>query len=191
MLAHRQAMEITSDAIEAIEAVFGGGPIDWPPRFTIGSSLRREGMDLTLVTYCGLYCGLCSTICRTPKQAAALLETMLKDDWDLWGSESDKALIEKLRELAKIPESFTGCRGGKCGNPDCAIRKCAEERKIDVCVNCPDYPCERFDWLAKRYPTLFSDGKRMKEIGIEKWIEEQEDRRKTGACYADFRYPWR
>ena len=148
-------------------------------------------MDLTLVTYCGLYCGLCSTLCRTPKQAAALLDTMLKDGWDFWGSESDKALIERLRELAKIPEGFTGCRGGQCGDPGCQIRKCAREKKVDICTFCDDYPCERFDGLAKRYPTLLSDGKRMEEIGLEAWIEEQKARCKTGACYADFRYPWK
>jgi hypothetical protein len=146
-------------------------------------------MDLTRVTYCGLYCGLCSTICRTPKQAAALLDTMLKDGWDFWGSESDKALIVKLRELTQIPDGFTGCRGGKCGNPGCEIRKCAVEKQVDVCTACEEYPCERFDGLAKRYPTLLADGKRQKEIGLEKWIEEQEARCKTGFCYADIRCP--
>ena len=40
------------------------------------------------------------------------------------------------------------------------------------------------------YPTLIADGKRIKKIGIDAWIEEQEERVKTGFAYADIRcYP--
>jgi hypothetical protein len=34
---------------------------------------------------------------------------------------------------------------------------------------------------------LLADGKRMKAIGLEKWIKEQEKRRATGFAYADIR----
>ena len=45
--------------------------------------------------------------------------------------------------------------------------------------------------LAKGYHMLIPDGKRMKEIGIEKWIAEQQDRAKTGFAYSDIRcYPY-
>jgi len=41
------------------------------------------------------------------------------------------------------------------------------------------------------YPTLIADGKRIKKIGIDAWIEEQEERVKTGFAYADIRcYPY-
>ena len=146
-------------------------------------------MDLTMVTYCGLYCGLCSNIARTPKQAAALLDTMVKDGWEWWGTDEQKAFVAELRKLTKIPEGFTGCRGGTCGDPGCVIRKCAAEKRVEICTHCEEYPCSRFDGLAKRYPTLLADGKRQKEIGLEKWIAEQEDRAKTGFCYADIRCP--
>ncbi len=45
--------------------------------------------------------------------------------------------------------------------------------------------------IAKGYPTLIADGERMKEIGIEAWIDEQEERAKTGVAYVDIRcYPY-
>ena len=53
------------------------------------------------------------------------------------------------------------------------------------------YPCHRITALAKGYPTLIADGERMKRIGIDAWIEEQEKRVKTGFVYADIRcYPY-
>jgi hypothetical protein len=83
-----------------------------------------------------------------------------------------------------------GCRQGG-GPPFCSIRKCAQKKGIDICSSCQDYPCSRISALAKGYPTLISDGVRIQEIGIDKWIEEQEKRAKTGFVYADIRcYPY-
>jgi len=41
--------------------------------------------------------------------------------------------------------------------------------------------------FSKTEPTLIFDGERMKEIGLEKWIDEQEVRRQNGFCYGDMR----
>ena len=60
-------------------------------------------------------------------------------------------------------------------------------RKIEVCPLCNEYPCDRIPGLAKGYVTMLPDGKRMKEIGIERWIEEQEKRKATGFAYVDIR----
>ncbi len=95
-----------------------------------------------------------------------------------------------LSGLAKS-ESRCSCREGTCGSPFCAIRKCAREKGIDVCVACGEYPCNRIEGIAKGYPTLLADGKRMKEIGMDAWIKEQEERAKTGFAYVDVRcYPY-
>ena len=53
------------------------------------------------------------------------------------------------------------------------------------------YPCERILGLAQGYATMLADGKRMKAVGIDAWIAEQEERRKAGFAYADIRcYPY-
>ena len=59
---------------------------------------------------------------------------------------------------------------------------------MDVCMYCEEYPCQKFDLLAKRYPTLLGEGQKLKEIGIEAWIEAQEERCSRGYCFADSRY---
>jgi hypothetical protein len=143
-------------------------------------------LDLTYVTYCGLYCKLCAEAGRIPKQSAQLVDSLVKEGYEYYG---DKQLLEKLRSLSKHGgDGFKGCRGGACGIPSCEIRKCAQERKMDVCSSCKDYPCDKVKSLAKRYPNLIADGTRQKEVGLPKWIEEQEERCKTGFCYADIRY---
>lgn len=142
-------------------------------------------LDLSYVTYCGLYCKLCGEAGRIPKQCAQLLDSLIAEDWEDFG---DKDLMEKLRKLSKRGSNGFGCRSGACGDPSCKIRKCAKERMMDVCSSCKDYPCDKMKGLAKKEPTLVADGTRQKEIGLAKWVEEQEERCKTGFCYADIRY---
>ena len=146
--------------------------------------------DLTQVTYCGLYCGLCSQRNRIPPRAGSLQEAMRKEGWNLWGNEIPgfKEFWSFLKGLAEA-ESRCSCREGTCGPPFCGIRKCARKKGIEICTFCGDYPCHRIQGLAKGYMTLLADGRRMKEIGVEAWIQEQEERRKTGFAYVDIRGP--
>ena len=146
--------------------------------------------DLTQVTYCGLYCGLCSQRNRIPPRARSLQEAMRKDGWDLWGNEIPgfKDFWSFLKGLAEA-ESRCSCREGTCGPPFCGIRKCARKKGIEICAFCGDYPCHRIQGLAKGYITMPADSQRMKEIGVEAWIQEQEERRKTGFAYVDIRGP--
>jgi hypothetical protein len=144
--------------------------------------------DLTLVTYCGLYCSLCAERGRIPRQARTLYDTMVKEGYETWGSEVP-GFEEFWRFLANLcdPDSTCpGCRQGG-GPPFCGIRKCARRRGVEVCAFCDETPCERILSLAEGYPTLVSDGERMREIGLEAWIQEQEARAETGFAYADIR----
>lgn len=147
--------------------------------------------DLRYVTYCGLYCHLCANLARIPQQSAVLRETLQKEGWGYFGQYALRGFKEfwaALETLSESDKTCQGCRGG-CGDPDCGIRKCARDKQVEVCSFCPEYPCHQIEALAKRYPNLISDGTRQKQIGIEKWVEEQEQRRRTGFCYADIRHP--
>jgi len=143
---------------------------------------------LRLVTYCGLFCELCAQRERIPRQADALRQSMAKEGYDSWGKEIPgfSEFWKFLTNLCEPDNSCAGCRQGG-GNPFCSIRKCALERKIDICVFCREYPCKRVQALAKGYPTLIADGERIKEIGIDAWIVEQKERARTGFAYVDIR----
>lgn len=144
--------------------------------------------DLEQVTYCGLYCGLCAQRNRIPQRADALRDAMHKEGWDFWGVDIPdfKQFWSFLNDIADS-ESRSACRGGKCGRPDCPIRICARQKNIEVCVFCESYPCDNILNLARSYINLLADARHMKEIGIEAWIQEQEERKKTGFAYADIR----
>ena len=147
---------------------------------------------LQLVTYCGLYCALCAQRGRVPRQAGSLRESMSNEGYEFWAKELP-GFAEFWRFLSNLcdpDKSCPGCRQGG-GPPFCSIRKCIRERQLEICVFCEDYPCTRVLGIAKGYPTMLADGKRIKEIGIEEWIREQEDRAKTKFVYADIRcYPY-
>jgi hypothetical protein len=116
---------------------------------------------------------------------------MRNDGWEHFG---DSAMPEfrpfwsTLNQLAEYDKTCPDCREG-CGNPSCGIRNCAKERKIDLCPLCDDYPCQQIQTLAQRYPNLIADGERLKDIGLELWIEEQDVRRKNNFSYCDIRFP--
>ncbi len=144
--------------------------------------------DLTQVTYCGLYCGLCAQRNRIPQRAAALREAMQKEAWDRWGAEiaGFQAFWSFLADLV-ASESRSSCRNETCGPPFCGIRKCAQGKGVEVCPFCDEYPCKRILGIAKGYVTLLADADRMRAIGMEGWIAEQEERRRTGFAYVDIR----
>lgn len=144
--------------------------------------------NLELVTYCGLYCGLCAARNRIPQRAASLRDAMRKEGYENWGKELPHfgEFWSFLNDLADS-ESRCSCRAVKCGPPFCTIRKCAPNKGIDVCPFCNEYPCSKILGIAKGYVTMLADGQRMKAIGIDAWVQEQEERRKTGFAYADIR----
>ncbi len=149
--------------------------------------------NLKYVTYCGLYCDLCASRSRIPKRAQNLRDSMTGEGCESWGK-----LLPKfdefwmfLNDLCEPEKLCPGCRQGG-GPPFCSIRKCCQQKGYDICVFCKDYPCHRIKALAKGYPTLIADGERIKERGIDEWIEEQKKRVRTGFVYADIRcYPYK
>ena len=131
-----------------------------------------------------------------PAQARALKQTMWNGGWDSLGREV-RDFEEFWRFLSRIADPDKSCPGCRtpgappfCGGPEsCDIRQCAQKRKIDLCVNCRDWPCPRIERLGRNYVTLIADGKRLKKIGLDKWLKEQDARAKTGFCYVDIRPP--
>ena len=136
---------------------------------------------LSEVTYCGVYCPNCGERCHIPERASALIKAMKDGQYDDW---CPTTVWEFLNNLTDVSVTKS-CREETCGAPNCAIRKCAKNKGVKVCPLCADYPCEMIQGFSRTEPTLIFDGKRMKEIGLEKWIDEQEVRRQNGFCYGD------
>ncbi len=144
--------------------------------------------DLRRVAYCGLYCGLCLNGCRIPRRAGELRDLLRRVRVDEWGPALPD-FPEFWRFLGGLAtfEAKASCREKTCGPERCAIRDCASSRQIDACPLCEEYPCDRIRAIATRYVTLIGDGERLREVGVDRWIDEQKARQARGFAYVDLR----
>jgi len=150
-----------------------------------------EDGKMELVSYCGLYCDLCAERARIPKQAAALRAAMTEEGWPFWGDTVPGfAQFWTFLEGLASGKGCPGCRAGG-GYPGCQIRVCARERDVELCVQCADFPCEHVEALARTYPNLIGDNRRLQTVGLQQWIDEQVERVRRGVVYADIRYQTR
>lgn len=108
---------------------------------------------------CGLYCGACSSM-------------MLQEK-----AEGDPSVANFQYEYAEEP-----CEG--CSQDSlCQIVTCCEIHDVVTCAFCVEFPCEgirnfsRDEW--PHHKEVLDNLTRMRQIGIEAWLEEM---RKTWSC---------
>jgi len=87
--------------------------------------------------------------------------------------------------------STPGCNGCKILNenhwdPDCKFIKCAMERGIEACAFCVEYPCKDIlEFNHDKYihhSSVVPNGKRIKENGLDAWLDEQKERWTCDKC---------
>jgi hypothetical protein len=117
-----------------------------------------RGDSEKLIGYCGLYCGDCSGYKGTIANLACDLNRELKRErfGELAASLSKVPFFksfehypqccEVLRTLPKLRCRKTCRRGG--GPPECGIRQCSRERRLDGCWQCGEFKtCSKLDFL--------------------------------------------
>lgn len=87
---------------------------------------------------------------------------------------------------------YRGCKGCRSRNKQCAFLKghCSllAKGKFKFCYECKKFPCEQLLKLDKRYEkkgwdvSFSGNNKRIKEIGLEKFIKEQEKKFTCPKC---------
>jgi hypothetical protein len=129
-----------------------------------------EKSDRWFISVCGLNCAKCDMY------QAGHGNEKLRDEIVEW--------FRKERNETVKPEQIRceGCRGSPetHWSPDCKIMLCAKKKALQYCFQCEDFPCnilEEFgsDGISHHKRTL-DNLKRMKEIGLERWIAEQQNR---------------
>ena len=131
---------------------------------------------------CGLSCRKCFAN-RTGD--IALLSTQLQErlgSFDVY-AERFSAFLPAFKDypafkdlLAYLAEGHCdGCRKGACLYPDCGVSPCYEEKGVDFCFQCEEFPCDKtnFDPHLERRWRQMND--RMKKIGVEAYYEETKD----------------
>jgi hypothetical protein len=135
---------------------------------------------------CGLHCGKCfafknGDIVKNSRELKSNL-----GDFSIYAQRFvellDKPVFEKYPDFKEMLDYFacaecSGCRNEVCKLfKNCKVRLCSEEKQVDFCFQCSDFPCDNtgFDkHLNKRSVDI---NQRMREIGVEKYYYEIKDK---------------
>lgn len=87
-------------------------------------------------------------------------------------------------EFRKGLEWFSDSQCPTClkgGGAPCENRKCAPKRNLKSCLLCDDYlTCRNTEYHRDVYPFVVDNYNRVKQVGFEKHLEEEEERTKAG-----------
>ncbi len=126
-------------------------------------SIERENIkipDKRLAAVCGLFCPACTVFIGTRGDPERL-----------------RTIAERVQQPLEELHCY-GCRSEKrcfyC-RERCKMGKCAQEKGVDFCGECDEYPCEVLKIFQAEMPhriELWKSQERIKEVGYEKWYTE-------------------
>ena len=124
-----------------------------------------------LAAVCGLYCPACTIYIGSTEEPERLAATAGR-----FGVSVEEARCNGCRSDV---QSFY-CQA-------CEIKKCADDRGLEFCSFCDEYPCQMLKEFQAQLPhraELFEDGERIREAGGDQWFEEVRARYICQACSA-------
>ena len=87
-------------------------------------------------------------------------------------------------EFRKGLEWFSDSQCPMClngGGAPCENRKCASGKRLESCLLCDDYlACKNTEYQRDMYPFVVDSYNRVKQVGFQKHLEEEEERAKAG-----------
>jgi len=139
----------------------------------------------TRLAPCGLHCGKCFSF--NEGEIGRLSKELLQSlgNFDIYAERFVSMLNEPI--FAKYPDfkemlslfskgKCKGCRNERCILfKNCNVRECSEDKAVDFCFECPDFPCENsgFDsHLQKRWIKINIE---MREGGVETYYNRIKD----------------
>ena len=133
------------------------------------------GEEKWLIAVCGLNCASCFMYYKRdqsdPDVQREIRETIK------WFRE------ERNLELSRKDLVCKGCLGplNVHWSPDCEMMMCAREKGLKHCLECEDFPCVLIEKFAtdgmEHHRRAVENSNRIKEIGLNAWIAEQEVKR--------------
>ena len=145
------------------------------------------------IGYCGIWCGSCvagnGTLQELTRRYRSTTEAYDLKEW----APKDFDYAEFAKGLASIQEMphCPGClKGG--GNPECVMRKCAQEKQLTECSACPEFgTCKHREALEKMRAAALGAGLIVKtdtaDPGpqIAEWTEQLRDTWPTLLLFMD------
>lgn len=111
-----------------------------------GDEVKKEKeKEKKIIAKCGLVCSECPAYIATQKNDDVLRAETAKK----W-SEMFKFDIKAADIICDGCPSDTGRLFNYCAT--CEIRKCASEKKVATCADCPEYSCQKLDDFLVQVP---------------------------------------
>jgi predicted RNA-binding Zn-ribbon protein involved in translation (DUF1610 family) len=119
-------------------------------------------------TYCGLNCGACYVLVANQKDE-----------------------VEKMAKEWKLKPEDIKCFGCKTETNaiycvDCDIKHCAEDKKVEFCFECNEYPCHKITAFRNdehsHHSIVLKNLKTIQQQGVQKWLAEQKKRWSCSNC---------
>jgi len=131
---------------------------------------------------CGVYRGQCPSGNGRVKMMAGELKRLVDTARYDWVSSVVKSF--NFEEFRKGLEWFADAKCPMClngGGAPCENRGCASEKKLESCLLCDDFlSCKNTEYQREWYPFVVENRSHVKEVGFEKYLEEEEERTKVG-----------
>jgi hypothetical protein len=126
-------------------------------------------------SFCGLNCGACPIGLANERDDTATLARLAQE----WGVDPSLLVCAGCRGDVTIPF---------CAR--CEMRKCATSRAHDFCFQCSVFPCESMTSFRNddmpHHSVVFQNLRRISGMGVEKWLQEENDRWSCPACSRRF-----
>jgi hypothetical protein len=134
---------------------------------------------LEIMAPCGLSCGKCFAFTDGEIGFHSKKMEKLLGNFDIYAERfseflpafNDYPIFARMLGYFAAPDCI-GCRRGTCKYANCGVVDCYQEKGVDFCFQCEEFPCNKTNFdphLKKRW--LYYN-KRMKKIGVEAFYEE-------------------
>jgi hypothetical protein len=133
---------------------------------------------------CGVYCGQCPSGNGRVKMSAGELKRLVDTVRYQWLELPGVKPGFSFGEFRKGLEWFANAQCPMClngGGAPCENRKCAAGKKLESCLLCSDYhTCKHTEYQREWYPFVAEHYNRVKQVGFQKHLEEEEERARAG-----------
>jgi hypothetical protein len=138
---------------------------------------------------CGVFCEMCPTGNGRIAELAEELLHLTEGDYE-WARD----MVDfDFGEVRKGIGWFAKARCPTClkiEEPWCRVLKCGKvvRKELRSCLECDEFmTCPNTDYHRDRYPFVIEHHERVKEVGLDRHLEEERARTRKGMCLIDIR----
>lgn len=144
--------------------------------------------DLILNTLapCGLSCAKCFAHVDGDIRRYSIKLKQKLGNFDIYAKRFetlvDEPIFKKYPDFKAMLDYFAagncrGCRNEQCKLfSGCGVRQCHQEKQIDYCHQCDDFPCDKTGFDKHLHERWIKMNERIKAVGVEQYYDETKNK---------------